>query len=465
MRTTFQRWLGLFLLGVLFSCAPHSLLAASDSLTWHQKENRVDADIASWSLLKVLETIAADTGWQVYVQPDTDRNVSVKFKSLSTGEALRSLLGNLNFAVVPRTNGPSRLYVFRTSQSQATRLIRAPAKPAKPIPNELIVTLKPGSKTKIEDLARLLGAKIVGRMDDKNAYRLQFEDEAAANAAREDLADNPDVQSVDSNYNVMRPPDVNYSPQSSGAGDLQLNPKSNDGNCQLVIGMPDTGMQPPPPNLTNFFLPTIRVVPGTPLNPAQVTHGTAMADTMLGVLGKVTGGSTSVKILPVDIYGNGESTTTFDVANGVVKAVNGGANVISLSLGSDGDSPFLHNILTQVSDRGIPIFAAAGNQPVTTPTYPAAYPEVVAVTASDRSGNLASYANRGSFIDMIAPGDTTFKYNNQTYFAQGTSAATAYASAMAAGLADKSHACADQALSLLRNSLKGPPTPGSTTQR
>ena len=66
---------------------------------------------------------------------------------------------------------------------------------------------------------------------------------------------------------------------------------------------------------------------------------------------------------------------------------------------------------------------------------------------------------------MIAPGDTTFNYNNQTYFAQGTSAATAYAAGMASGLADKSHACADQAVSLLQQLLKGPSTPGSATQR
>ncbi|MDB6124574.1 MAG: hypothetical protein JWQ71_3567 [Pedosphaera sp.] len=462
MRTTFQRWLGLVLLGVFFYCGTGALLAAANSLAWHQKDGRVDANITSWDIAKVLETIAADTGWQIYVEPDIQLNVSAKFKSLSSGDALRSLLGNLNFAVVPQKNGSQRLYVFRTTQSQATRLIVA-RKPAKPIPNELVVTLKPGSKTKIEDLARSLGAKIVGRMDDKNAYRLQFDDEAAANAARSELADNPDVQSVDSNFNVARPPDVNYSP-TSAASDLQLKPKSNDGNCQLVIGMPDTTMQPPPTNLANFFLPSLSVVPSSPLNPAQVTHGTAMAETMLGVLGKVTGGSTSVKILPVDIYGSGESTTTFDVANGVIKAVNGGANVISMSLGSDGDSPFLHNILTQVSNQGIPIFAAAGNTPVTTPTYPAAYPEVVAVTASDRSGNLASYANHGSFVDMIAPGDTTFKYNNQTYFAQGTSAATAYAAAMAAGLADTAHACADQALPLLRNSLKAPPTPTASAK-
>ena len=457
MCTTYQRWLTLLAVWVLIACLTPNLPAATDSLVWHRKEGRVDANIESWQLSKLLENIAAATGWQVYVQPDAARDVSAKFKDLSTGDALHSLLGTLNYAVVPQTNGPSRLYVFRTSQSAATRLVHAVVKRAKPIPNELVVTLKPGSKTKIEDLAKSLGAKIVGRMDDKNAYRLQFDDEAAANSARDELANNSDVQSVDSNFNVSRPPDVSVSAASSNP-DLQLKPKSNDGNCQLIIGLIDTPVQSLGKNLDPFLLPAVHVAGQYASDSATVTHGTAMANTMLGVLQKSTGGSTSVKILPVDVYGMGESTTTFDVANGVVKAVNGGADLINLSLGSDGDSPFLHNIITQVSKQGVPIFAAAGNEPVTTPTYPAAYPEVVAVTASDQSGRIASYANRGSFVDMIAPGDSYFNYNNQSYFAQGTSSATAFATSLAAGLADKNGSCADQALPLLKSSLKASPS-------
>ena len=135
-----------------------------------------------------------------------------------------------------------------------------------------------------------------------------------------------------------------------------------------------------------------------------------MAETILDALQSKTGGSTSVQILPVDVYGNSETTSTFDVANGIVQAVNNGANIINLSLGGTSDSPILHNTITQVSQQGIPIYAAAGNDPVTTPTYPAAYPEVIAVTATDSTGNIASYANRGSFIDMTAPGDNVSSF-------------------------------------------------------
>ena len=57
-------------------------------------------------------------------------------------------------------------------------------------------------------------------------------------------------------------------------------------------------------------------------------------ETILRSVQGTTSGTTSIKVLPVDVYGNNVSTTTFDVAQGIYRAVNAGANVINLSLGS-----------------------------------------------------------------------------------------------------------------------------------
>jgi hypothetical protein len=233
---------------------------------------------------------------------------------------------------------------------------------------------------------------------------------------------------------------------------LKLKPRSSDGNGQLVVGVIDTPFLPLDGDLNSFVKPQIHVA-GDSSAVSGLTHGTAMVETILDGIAANTGGSSSVQILPVDVYGNSETTTTFDVANGIVQAVNNGANIINLSLGGTGDSQILHNTIMIVSHQGIPIYAAAGNDPVTTPTYPAAYPEVISVTATDSSGNLASYANRGSFIDMTAPGDNVVSFAGQNYLVEGTSTATAFASGTAAGLADSSHVGADQAESLLQKSL------------
>ena len=150
-------------------------------------------------------TSPRQTGWHIFVEPGAARNASAKFKDLPSGDALKMLLGNLNFALVPETNGPSQLYVFthhdaRTPRSRCARR-RAPPKH---VPNELLVKVKPG--TDIDALAKSLGAKIIGRDDKLGIYRLQFADAAATDAALAQLKNNSDVLAVDYNYYFDPPP-------------------------------------------------------------------------------------------------------------------------------------------------------------------------------------------------------------------------------------------------------------------
>jgi hypothetical protein len=158
-----------------------------------------------------------------------------------------------------------------------------------------------------------------------------------------------------------------------------------------------------------------------------------MAETILRAVSQSAGGSSGVKILPVDVYGSSESTTSWNVALGVQAAVNGGANVLNMSLGGASDSTVLDNIIQQAMSRGVVVFAAAGNQPVNTQTFPAAIPGVNAVTALGSPGQLASYANYGSFVSMAMPGASVVYLGNQSFIVQGTSPATAYATGVAVG--------------------------------
>jgi hypothetical protein len=439
------------LLCVAFLWIAASSLKAADTLAWGT--NTVSADIRGADLFDTLEKIARATGWRVFVEPEAARKVSVKFKDLPPGEALRKIVGDLNFALVPQTNASPKLLVFRTNMKNATQFIRARVAAdtgkMRLIPNELIVRLKPGAK--IDEIAKLLGAKVIGRIEGMNAYRLQFEDEAATEAARAQLASNPEVESVDSNYALDRPAGPQLATGASASPiDLQLKPPTGDD--RLIVGLIDTGMQPLCGDLNQFVLPSISVAGQSQLDPGLPSHGTAMAETMLRSVQSVTKGSTSVQILPVDVYGPNATTSTFDVANGIVQAVNGGAKVINMSLGSQGDSTFLHSVIQDVKSKNIPMFAAAGNEPVATPFYPAAYPEVDAVTAVDQ-GKLASYANYGSFVQFGAPGTSVVCYGGANYFVVGTSASSAYASGVAIGYMDKNGATAAQAQSYVKSNF------------
>jgi len=430
---------------------------AADSLLWRTNDNQVTADIRSTTLPKVLQKVAASTGWEVFLEPGITRTVSAKFSNLAPGEALRLLLGDLNFALLPDQGNKPRLFVFRTTMQHATELVRA-EKPgqSKLIPNELIVRLKPGAK--IDELARQLGAKVLGRMTNSNAYLLEFQDAATANTAREQLGANPDVAAIDNNYFIERPPQPgDVAATSVPPVQLKLNPPPSNG--RVIVGLVDTAVQPLGGGLDSFLLKPISVAGPSQLDPTEPSHGTSMAETILRSVQDITKGASSVQILPVDVYGPNPETTTFDVANGIAQAVNNGATIVNLSLGSDSDSPFLHSVIQDASAQKIVMIGAAGNTPVTSPTFPAAYSEVMAVTAVDQ-GQIAPYANRGSFVSLGAPGTSVVYYDNQPYYVVGTSAAAAFTTGMAAGYMDSTHNGADKTQAFIRENFGLKPATG-----
>jgi hypothetical protein len=138
---------------------------------------------------------------------------------------------------------------------------------------------------------------------------------------------------------------------------LQLTPPGNSG--RVIVGLVDTSVQPLDGSLNSFLLKQISVAGDTPASSTDITHGTAMAETILRAMGIAGQGSSSAQILPVDVYGSSATTTSWNVALGIQAAVNGGATVLNLSLGSSGDSSILDNMVQQAIGDGILIFAAA----------------------------------------------------------------------------------------------------------
>ena len=108
-------------------------------------------------------------------------------------------------------------------------------------------------------------------------------------------------------------------------------------------------------------------------------------------------------------------------------------------------------LLEMAYQQDILVFASAGNSPTTDPTYPAANPHTIAVTAADWEGNIAAYANRGTFVDVKAPGSSKVHFNGQTYLSTGTSTATAFISGQAAALAAQGLNSSQTANAILKN--------------
>ncbi|MSU41788.1 MAG: hypothetical protein EXS22_09575 [Pedosphaera sp.] len=434
-----------------------ALPSQAPALVWKRGTERFDAQLAKVPVLEVLASIRLQTGWEVFVDPDLQLEVTAQFKDRTAGEALDLLLGNASYALVPDKKTSAKLYIYRSNRDQATQRVQVKAAKPRTIPNELVVVLKPDKDGRA--LASQYNAKVVGEIAKPNAVRLRFEDEEAARKARELIEANGNWGEVDAVYIIERP----TTPEQAGNAALPrlaLEQGSSADGSSVIIGLVDSAVQFKGMARTDFLMPSVNLYEGELTASTTPGHGTSMADAIMRGLSdmKMAGTDLPVRILPVDIYGDRATTTSFDVARGITEAINGGATIVNLSLGSAGESKVMHSIIQQGNERGVLFLGAAGNTPVTTPNYPAAYPEVLAVTATDYTGGIASYANRGEFVDIGGPSTTRVQFNDRMYIVSGTSAATAYNSGVAAALVAKRTLTAQQAGARMRTVLRIAPS-------
>jgi membrane-anchored mycosin MYCP len=149
--------------------------------------------------------------------------------------------------------------------------------------------------------------------------------------------------------------------------------------------------------------------PGIPPGADCVGHGTAVASIIAaapvpGV--SFTGVAPAARILSVKISGT-DTFPTSVTPQGIVDAVQFGADVINLSLATPDDVPALRNAVEYALSHNVVVVAAAGNdlpQGGAGPFYPAAYPGVLAVGAVGSGGALAAFSDRHTPVAVTAPG-------------------------------------------------------------
>lgn len=119
--------------------------------------------------------------------------------------------------------------------------------------------------------------------------------------------------------------------------------------------------------------------------------------------------------------------------DGIVYSVSSGADVVNMSWGGSGSSTTAQNIIDWAYNNGTVLIAAAGNDNVSSPFYPANYNHVVAVASTTTGDVKSGFSNYGNWIDVSAPGSGIYSTvpGNGYAIKQGTS----MASPMVAGLA------------------------------
>ncbi|MEZ5358225.1 MAG: S8 family serine peptidase [Candidatus Zixiibacteriota bacterium] len=109
-------------------------------------------------------------------------------------------------------------------------------------------------------------------------------------------------------------------------------------------------------------------------------------------------------ILPIKAFDGDGIGTSFDAARAIRWAATHGADVINMSFGMEIASAAIEDAIDFTKDRDVIMIAASGNESLTVPIYPAAFPGVLAVSAIDEDEYIAEFSNYGNFIDVCAPG-------------------------------------------------------------
>ncbi len=172
-------------------------------------------------------------------------------------------------------------------------------------------------------------------------------------------------------------------------------------------------------------------------------HGTAVASLIAGH-SKLHGTAEGASLLSAQAFTftseeHEIAATSREIALSMDWAAGAGAQVMNLSFAGPAD-PLIERAVAASYRKGIGLVAAAGNAgPASPPLYPAAYPEVIAVTATNRKREIYSAANRGKYISVSARGvDVLAAHVDNTYgIESGTSFAAAEVSGVVASLLEK----------------------------
>jgi hypothetical protein len=137
-------------------------------------------------------------------------------------------------------------------------------------------------------------------------------------------------------------------------------------------------------------------------------HGTAIASIIVADSPDYRGLAPNAEVYAAAVFEQdeerGEIASTVSLVRALDWLITSGVDVVNVSLAGP-PNRLLEAALKRAKQQDVIVLAAAGNGgPVAKPMYPAAYDTVVAVTAVDVGGQVFRLANRGSYLDLSAPG-------------------------------------------------------------
>jgi subtilisin family serine protease len=230
----------------------------------------------------------------------------------------------------------------------------------------------------------------------------------------------------------------------------------------VTIAVIDSGIDVKHPELANSIADSFDAL-GSKEGPHP--HGTGVAGAIVSHA-RLMGSAPAARLLAIRAFGaapSGAESTSFIILKGLNYAAAHGAQIVNMSFAGPKDA-LIERGIAATAARGILMVAAGGNAgPKSPPLYPAANPNVIAVSATDAQDRLFSASNRGGYIAVAAPGvDIFLPAPDEKYqMTSGTSFSAAYVSGLAALMLERNPALKpDEVRAILMKTARDLGAPG-----
>lgn len=170
----------------------------------------------------------------------------------------------------------------------------------------------------------------------------------------------------------------------------------------ILIAILDTGVMSNPAFKSRIS--SINLVPLPGDLSTQNGHATAVASMIIGQGSLTPGVAPGADILSIRIADDGGESNSFLLASGILAAVNGGAKIINISMGSDYSSPLITMALEYAFAHDVLVVAAVGNNGTNQVSHPAADPGVIGVGGVDGRDNHLDFSNTGNEVAISTAG-------------------------------------------------------------
>jgi Subtilase family len=348
-------------------------------------------------------------------------------------------------------NGGSAKNSARKGNGGAGRSNSQAAVNLRTVPNELVAEIDGTlSTTEADALARRHGLE---RIASENFPLLggtiglfRIIDRRPVETARRELAADGSVRSVQFNFRYFlqdqKKPLTEGDAAQYAVAQLKL-PQAHQlaRGMNVTIAVIDSGVDVKHPELANSVADSFDAL-GSKEGPH--VHGTGIAGAIVAHA-RLMGSAPEARLLAIRAFGvgsKGAESTSYVILRGLDYAAEHGAQIINMSFAGPKD-PLIERAVAATAARGILMVAAAGNAGAKSPPlYPAANPNVIAVSGTDAQEKLFTASNRGNHIAIAAPGADIFlpAPDEKYQITSGTSFSAAYISGVAALLLERNPA-------------------------